>query len=413
MMLRLVVACLVFVPFMGIRLGDDGGLTWHWGAAALCVAGAVVAGLINFTSPRWERSTGALAGRVRGRLGRIIPSPSHSLRNGVLPLPSGRGLLILTLIALIIPLFAGRQTVDLLTLILVYATLAAALNIVVGYTGLLDLGFIAFFAIGAYAYALLSQGFGMGFWTCLPLAAIIPALISMLLGCAVLRLRGDYFAIVTLGFLQIVDTLLVNWQGLTHGSQGITGIARPTLFGLEFSSESTHSFAAAMGMPFDPVQRIVFLYYIALAMTLAANALSLGLRRTPLGRAWEALREDEVAAASIGIARAPAKLAAYAISAAMAGVAGEFFAARQGFISPESFGFLDSAIVLAIVVLGGAGSPLGILAAAFFLIGTPEIFRGFADYRMLVFGACMVIVMQVRPRGLAALRRPTVRLASP
>ena len=373
----LLVACCLFVPFVGLRLGEN-GLTFHWIEAAACIAASLalrVAGQLVYRRFNWRQ------GRARTsiRVGNYLP-----------------GAMILA--ALVFPLlpFAGREAIDLATLIMIYATLAAALNITVGYTGLLDLGFIAFFAIGAYTYGILSTQHGIGFWECLPLTALVPALVSLVIGLAVLRLRGDYFAIVTLGFLQITNTLLVNWQGLTNGSQGIDAIPRPTLPGFTFE---------------DPIQRIVFLYFLALILLVTVNLLCARLRRLPLGRAWDAVREDEIAAAACGISRAPVKLAAYAISAAIAGLTGAVFAVRQSFISPESFTFTESTIVLAIVVLGGAGNQAGVIAAALLLVGLPEAFRAFSEYRMLVFGAAMVVIMLVRPHGLASLRTPSLRLA--
>ena len=401
----LAVALLVFGPFVGLRLDEHGGVTFHWVEAGLCIAFAVI---IRFGVSLIKR----MPSLPRRREFRFI-SLDFRLRG------NDRIGMVLGFAATILPLlpFAGREGVDLATLILTYATLAAALNIVVGYAGLLDLGFIAFFAIGAYTYGILSTRAGIGFWTCLPLTAVVPAAMSGIIGIAVLRLRGDYFAIVTLGFLQIVDTLLVNWSGLTSGSQGISGIPRPTLFGLaSFGAEpqaGVRTFADMFGVPFTPMQRVVFLYYLTLALTIGVNLLSSRLRTLPLGRAWEAVREDEIAAASVGIRRAPVKLAAYAISAAIAGVTGGLFAARQGFISPESFTFMDSAIVLAIVVLGGAGNRIGIVVAALVVIGAPELFRQFADYRMLVFGGAMVAIMLLRPNGLAATRAPGLRLGAP
>ncbi len=400
------IAALLFVPFIGLKIDDQSAppvLTFRWGWAALAIGLAVAGRLSLHALPgkAWW------AARRKGR----------NAKARQVPFPLGMKVL-LVILALSFPFLAdvGRESVDLVTLVLIYVMLATGLNIVVGFTGLLDLGFIGFFAIGAYSYALLSTQHGLGFWACLPVAALLPACVSLLLGLAVLRLRGDYFAIVTLGFGQIVYTLLVNWQGLTHGSQGINGIPRPSLFGLaEFSASAKGTLPTVsdfLGLAYSPMQRVVFLYYLILALCGIAIYLSARLRRLPLGRAWEAVREDEVAASSIGISRARVKLAAYAISAGIAGVAGAFFAAREGFVSPESFTFMDSAIVLAIVVLGGMGSQAGVVVAAFFLIGAPEVIRGLADYRMLIFGAVMVLVMIVRPKGLVAVRKPSVRLAA-
>ena len=401
------IAALLFVPFVGLRI-DDGAvppmLSHRWGWCGLAIALSVAGRLFLNVIP--------------GRAGiqnlvRRFQRENKSQKN--LPFPIGVKIL-LVLLACTFPFLpdVGRENIDLVTLILIYAMLATGLNIVVGFTGLLDLGFIGFFAIGAYTYALLSTEQHVSFWACLPLAALLPALVSMLLGLAVLRLRGDYFAIVTLGFGQIVYTLLVNAQAITHGGQGVNGIPRPSLFGLaEFSAAPKTNLPTVsdfLRIDYSPLQRVVFLYYLILLLAGGAIYLSARLRRLPLGQAWEATREDPIAAASVGISVARVRMAAYAISAAIAGVAGAFFAAREGFVSPESFTFMDSAIVLAIVVLGGMGSQAGVVIAAFFLIGAPEMIRGLSDYRMLIFGAVMVAVMLVRPRGLIALRRPTVTL---
>jgi branched-chain amino acid transport system permease protein len=287
------------------------------------------------------------------------------------------------------------------------------LNIVVGLAGLLDLGYVAFYAIGAYAYALLSQHFGLSFWECLPLAGLMAALFGIVLGFPVLRLRGDYLAIVTLGFGEIIRVVLLNWQAVTNGPNGITGIERPTLFGLSFSRAADGpTFADFFGIEYEPVQRVYFLYYLILALALLTTAFAQRIRRLPTGRAWEALREDEIACRSLGMNPVTVKLSAFAIGASFAGLAGSFFATRQGFISPESFSFMESATILAIVVLGGMGSQIGIVLAAILLVGLPEWFRDLAEYRMLVFGGAMVLIMLWRPQGLLARREPTIRLGA-
>jgi branched-chain amino acid transport system permease protein len=228
----------------------------------------------------------------------------------------------------------------------------------------------------------------------------------------VLRLRGDYLAIVTLGFGQIMHTVLVNWTEVTGGPNGISGIARPSFFGIPFAppAEGELSFASVFGMDFSPVQRIYFLYYLLLAVVVLAALFVWRLRRLPLGRAFEALREDETACVSLGLNPTVIKLSAFALGAGIAGIAGSFFATRQGFISPESFTFIETAIILSIVVLGGLGSQLGIVVAAILLVGLPEWFRELEDYRMVAFGAAMVLIMLWRPRGLSRVRRPTILL---
>ena len=310
--------------------------------------------------------------------------------------------------------FADRRLLDIAILVVTYVMLGWGLNIVVGLAGLLDLGYVAFYAVGAYSYALLAINFDLGFWVCLPFAGIMAAFAGILLGFPVLRLRGDYLAIVTLGFGEMIRVILLNWYEFTKGPDGISGIPRPTLFGLPFTrtdpdgGETFHSF---FGLTYSPLDRIIFLYYLILILALVTNFFTMRIRRLPIGRAWEALREDEVACRSIGINPRNTKLTAFSIGAMFGGFGGSFFATRQGFISPESFTFIESAIILAIVVLGGMGSQIGVVFAAILLIGLPEFFRELQQYRMLAFGAAMVAIMVWRPRGLLAFRDPTIRLS--
>jgi branched-chain amino acid transport system permease protein len=261
----------------------------------------------------------------------------------------------------------------------------------------------------AYSYALLATNFGLSFWICLPLAGILAALWGVMLGFPVLRLRGDYLAIVTLAFGEIIRLVIINWQSLTGGPNGVSGIPRPTLFGIPLTP-GDDGLAARLGIEFSPTHRIVFLFYLILALALLTNWVTIRLRRLPIGRAWEALREDEVACRALGINTTTTKLTAFATGAMFGGFAGAFFATRQGFISPESFTFQESALVLAIVVLGGMGSQLGVALAALTMIGGFELFRGLEQYRMLVFGIAMVLLMIWRPRGLIGHRAPTVFL---
>src|SRR5579872_7070802 len=306
--------------------------------------------------------------------------------------------------------------------ILIYVMLGWGLNIVVGLAGLLDLGYVAFYAVGAYSYALLSTTFGLSFWLCLPLAGILAAMWGIILGFPVLRLRGDYLAIVTLAFGEIIRMVLINWVDLTNGYAGITEIPHVSFFGIPFNDDD-NGFAAIFHLPYTPIYRTIFLFYLILALALLTNFVTVRLRRLPIGRAWEALREDEIACRSLGINTTNTKLTAFALGAMFGGFAGAFFATRQGFISPESFTFGESALVLAIVVLGGMGSQLGVAIAAAIMIGGTEILREMewtkqifgqnfdpAQYRMLIFGAAMVIMMVIRPRGLVATRQPSIFL---
>ena len=306
--------------------------------------------------------------------------------------------------------------------ILIYVMLGWGLNIVVGLAGLLDLGYVAFYAFGAYSYALLASNFGLSFWILLPVAGCLAAFWGILLGFPVLRLRGDYLAIVTLAFGEIIRLILINWVPVTNGYAGISSIPRPTFFGIPFNA-SDEGFAARFGLEFSPIYRTIFLYYLILALALITAAMTVRLRRLPIGRAWEALREDEIACRSLGINTTNTKLTAFAMGAMFAGFAGSFFAARQGFISPESFSFMESAVIVAIVVLGGMGSLIGVAMAAVIMIGGTEIMRELdflkaifgndfdpTQYRMLLFGFAMVLIMVWRPRGLIATREPSTLL---
>jgi branched-chain amino acid transport system permease protein len=309
--------------------------------------------------------------------------------------------------------FSSRYLVDLATSVLIYIMLGWGLNIVVGLAGLLNLGYAAFYAVGAYSFALFAQGFDLSFWEALPIAGLLAALAGILLGLPVLRLRGDYLAIVTLGFGEIVRIVLINWGSVTGGPNGINGIPRPSFLGMPFvrsAPPGVTTFSDFFHLDFDPGQRVIFLYYVILLLALATNWFSLRIRRLPIGRAWEALREDEIACRALGINPTSVKLSAFAISAMLGGFAGAFFATRQGFISPESFGFQESATVLAIVVLGGLGSQLGVVLAAVVLVTLPEFGREFDQFRMLLFGAAMVGIMIWRPRGILANRAPSIRL---
>ena len=316
------------------------------------------------------------------------------------------------LFALVLPAmpFASRYVMDVAILVITYIMLGWGLNIVVGLAGLLDLGYVAFYAIGAYSYALMANYFDWSFWICLPLAGVFAAISGILLGFPVLRLRGDYLAIVTLGFGEIIRVILLNWYEFTGGPDGISGIPRPSFFGLEFKRSSEGTFSSFFGLDYSSMHRIIFLYYLILALALLTNFVTLRLRKLPVGRAWEALREDEIACRSLGINPTNTKLTAFAIGATFGGLAGSFFATRQGFISPESFTFIESAVILAIVVLGGMGSQIGVVLASVVLIGGTELFRELEEYRMLAFGALMVGIMVWKPRGLLAHREPTIRI---
>ena len=391
----------LFVLMIGIRTdqGPTGALvlTTRFGALAAIVAAVFAAALLRATI--WRE--------VAGSIERLVPVAVRTGLSGV----SRYAAVAFLIFALILPVvfYSNRYLLDLGILIVTYTMLGFGLNIVVGLAGLLDLGYVAFYAVGAYSYALIAQTFGLSFWICLPLAGILAAFAGILLGFPVLRLRGDYLAIVTLGFGEIIRLILLNWQSLTGGPNGISGVPRPSFFGLPFNA-SSEGFAATFGLHYSPTHRVVFLYYLILALALLTNWVTLRLRRLPIGRAWEALREDEIACRALGINTTNTKLTAFAMGAMFGGFAGAFFATRQGFISPEFFTFGESALVLAIVVLGGMGSQLGVAVAAAVMLGGFELFREFDQYRMLVFGAAMVAIVIYRPRGLVSTRAPSVSL---
>lgn len=306
--------------------------------------------------------------------------------------------------------------------ILIYVMLGWGLNIVVGLAGLLDLGYVAFYAVGAYSYALLSTTYGLSFWICLPLSGILAATWGIILGFPVLRLRGDYLAIVTLAFGEIIRVVLINWTDFSNGYAGISSIPKITFFGLPFT-DSDNSFSSMFGLDYSPIHRTMFLFYLILCLALLTNFVTMRLRRLPVGRAWEALREDEIACRSLGINTTNTKLTAFALGAMFGGFAGSFFAVRQGFVSPESFTFIESATILAIVVLGGMGSQVGVAVAAVVLVGGTEILRELewtkqifgqdfdpSQYRSLIFGGAMVIMMIWKPRGIVSSREPSLFL---
>jgi branched-chain amino acid transport system permease protein len=322
---------------------------------------------------------------------------------------------ILIIGAIVLPFtpWGDRKLVDSLILVLTYVMLGWGLNIVVGLAGLLDLGYVAFYAVGAYTYAKLSTEFGFTFWESLPIAGIMSATFGIALGFPVLRLRGDYLAIVTLGFGEMIRIVLINWQAFTGGPNGIGDITKITFFGYPFERNppaGVTSFHQLFGIDFSGTQRVYFLYYVILVLAMITNFVTMRLRKLPIGRAWEALREDETACRALGINPTNTKLTAFAMGAMFAGFAGSFFATRQGFVSPESFTFIESAIILAIVVLGGMGSQVGVALSAILLIGLPEVLRQLELYRMLAFGGSMVLIMLWRPKGLLAHREPTVLL---
>ncbi len=398
----------VAYPVLGLKLAFSGVTLVVQNASPGTVIIIAVCSLLMFLRVLFAERIGGL--RRSSGTPLIPPKAAHFFT-----LPSTQRWFILALIVLafVWPFFGSRGAVDIATLILIYVMLGLGLNIVVGLAGLLDLGYVGFYAVGAYGYALLSHYFGLSFWECLPLAGLLAATFGFLLGFPVLRLRGDYLAIVTLGFGEIIRIFLRNLTDITGGPNGISNIEKPTLFGLSFerrAAEGSQTFHQFFGLEYSPISKVIFLYLIALLMALAALFVINRLLRMPIGRAWEALREDEIACRALGLNPTVIKLSAFTLGAAFAGFAGSFFAARQGLVTPESFTFIESAIILAIVVLGGMGSQLGVILAAIVMILLPELMREFSDYRMLMFGAMMVLMMIWRPQGLLPMQRPHMEL---
>jgi branched-chain amino acid transport system permease protein len=452
--LTAVVALALLIPVVGFKIANRGGdqfLETRWPEVAIAVA-LIFFGRILLILIRDGRLAVPVAGGIAiAAIGWLAPIPSEFLK--VVSVSAGlviilRALFVvfaaqqkaasgrdfgsgfadgyrkalpwlaaaLIVFALVLPFlpFSGRRLIDIAILVLTYVMLGWGLNIVVGLAGLLDLGYVAFYAVGAYSYALLATYYDFSFWICLPLAGLFAGFFGIILGFPVLRLRGDYLAIVTLGFGEMVRVILLNWVSLTKGPDGVSGIPRPSFFGLEFKRyppEGTESFHQFFGLEYSSIHRVIFLYYLILILALTTNFFTRRIRTLPIGRAWEALREDEIACRSLGINPRNTKLSAFAIGAMFGGFAGSFFATRQGFVSPESFTFLESAIILAIVVLGGMGSQMGVILAAVVLIGVPEYVRDLQEYRMLAFGAGMVLIMSWRPRGLLSHRDPTILLS--
>ena len=324
--------------------------------------------------------------------------------------PSASVILFCMILGLLIPFVIGKYWLTVLILAMIYMLLGLGLNIVVGYAGLLNLGFVAFYAAGAYTYALLAQYFHLGFWWSLPLCAIVSALFGTLLAFPVLRMYGDYLAIVTLGFAEIVRLILNNWDEVTGGPSGIP-VPSPTLFGLEFTRVPELGgipFHTFFKIEYASYYRYVFLFFIVYLILCATIAFVVRLPQIPLGQSWEALREDEIACRSLGINPVTTKLWAFTLGAMIAGIGGALFAAFSGFISPASFTFFESILILSIVVLGGMGSVVGTLIAAFILTFLPEVLREFSEYRMLLFGGLMVLMMIWRPQGLIQMNRRSI-----
>jgi len=379
-------------PFMAVRVNTlKGVVEWRW----LNMVWVALAAFVLSMVWRW-----ALERRDRGaRVDEQEEGATPGWRQRLFADPKiyRPTLGAIGVVALLFPFVTDSYQTNIMVLALIFVVLGLGLNITVGLAGLLDLGYVAFFAVGAYSYGILNTVFGWGFWVCLPLGGLIGMLFGVVLGFPILRLRGDYLAIVTLGFGSIAKIVAENWEGLTNGSKGIAGIARPGLFGMHMSISTA----------------TIYTYYLMIALVLLTIFATNRLKDSRIGRAWIALREDEIACVAMGVDMARTKLSAYAMGAFWAGLVGVIFAARNTYIHPNSFTFMESAIVLSVVVLGGMGSIIGVIIAALVLILMPEYLRAVADYRMLVFGAVMVLMMIFKPEGLIANVRKTYKHTSP
>lgn len=371
-------------PIMVIRVNPiQGVIQWRWENMAAVGAGSFGLSFLwrYLIRKREQGQKAAEEGRETRSFGRRL------MEDRRIYLPA---LAAVALGAVVFPFAFSSYQVNIMTTALIYVVLGLGLNIVVGLAGLLDLGYVAFYAVGAYTYALLNHHFGLGFWTVLPIGALMGAIFGILLGFPVLRLRGDYLAIVTLGFGEIIRLILENWNEFSFGPSGIANIPRPGFFGVDMSLEAA----------------TIYIYFLMIAMTIFTIFVVNRLQNSRIGRAWIALREDEIACQAMGIDKTRTKLTAFALGATWAGMVGVIFAAKTTFINPASFTFLESAIILSIVVLGGMGSIIGVIIGAFILILLPEYLRAFSDYRMLMFGAIMVIMMVFRPQGIiSGIRR--------
>jgi branched-chain amino acid transport system permease protein len=368
-------------PIMVIRVNTiERIVEWRWRNALFVGIGAFLFSFVWRYFLTRKQKKQADSQKVSRSLGQLI------LEDPKIYKPT---LVIIALFAAVFPFIFSSYQTNIMTTALMYVMLGLGLNIVVGLAGLLDLGYVAFYAVGAYSYALINHNFGLGFWAIFPVGALLAAFFGILLGFPVLRLRGDYLAIVTLGFGEIIRLILENWNEFSFGPSGIAHISRPGFFGMDLNLN----------------EAIIYLYYLMIIFCLLTIFVINRLQNSRIGRAWIALREDEVACQAMGIDKTKTKLTAFALGATWAGMVGVIFAAKTTFVNPASFTFLESAMILSIVVLGGMGSIVGVFIAAMILILTPEYLRAFSNYRMLLFGAVMVLMMVFRPQGIV----PNVR----
>ena len=389
---RSFLVCLWFMfltfPIMVIRVNTvQNVIEWRWFNLLIVGVGSFFLSFVwRYFIRKQER------GKKKARAGEIgkVAISRRLLTEPKIYLPA---LVVLSIFALVFPFIFSMYQINIMITGLIYVMLGLGLNIVVGLAGLLDLGYVAFYAVGAYSYALLNYHFGISFWTALPIGAGLGAFFGILLGFPVLRLRGDYLAIVTLGFGEIIRLILENWNEFSFGPSGIANIPRPPFFGVQLSLQNA----------------TIYIYYLMILLVIFTIFVVQRLQNSRIGRAWIALREDEVACEAMGIDKRKTKLTAFALGATWAGMAGVIFAAKTTFINPASFTIWESIIILCIVVLGGMGSVVGVVIGAFILILLPEYLRVFSEYRMLVFGVLLVLMMVFRPGGIVSDVRRTYK----
>jgi branched-chain amino acid transport system permease protein len=377
-------------PIMVIRVNTvEGEIEWRWHNLLIVGVGSFFLSFVwrYFIKKQETGKKKVEAGEIDkiGLSQRIFSQPKFYVP----------ALITISVFALVFPFIFSMYQTNIMITGLIYIMLGLGLNIVVGLAGLLDLGYVAFYAVGAYSYALLNHHFGIGFWAALPIGAGVGVLFGILLGFPVLRLRGDYLAIVTLGFGEIIRLILENWNEFSFGPSGIANIPRPSLFSIQLSLQNA----------------TIYLYYLMILLVLFTIFVVNRLQDSRIGRAWIALREDEVACEAMGVDRRKTKLTAFALGATWAGMAGVIFAAKTTFINPASFTIWESIIILCIVVLGGMGSIIGVIVGALILILLPEYLRAFSEYRMLIFGGMLVLMMVFRPGGIVSDVRRTYKFA--
>ncbi len=376
-------------PIMVIKVNTiEKTVEWHWERLLYVAAGGFVFSFLWRYFLRRKQGGGRPAAAVETDASERAAPLQRLIRDRRFSLPA---LVSLGAFVLVFPFLFSMYQVNIMTTALIYVVTGLGLNVVVGVAGLLHLGYAAFYAVGAYTYALLNFHYGLSFWLALPIGAALGCGFAILLGIPVLRLRGDYLAIVTLGFGEIIRLVLENWNEFSFGPSGIANIPRPKFLWFDFSLE----------------QSTIFIYFLMLVLALLTVFVTNRLKDSRIGRAWIAMREDEVACQSMGIDIARTKLSAFAMGSAWAGMAGVVFAAKTTFINPASFTLWESIVILCIVVLGGMGSILGVILGALVLILLPEYLRAFSEYRMLIFGVVMVVMMVFRPGGIVSEVRRT------